>query len=144
MTAARAALLALLADFPGRLADAAHAAGGRPVAAGEWAPRDVVRHLVAVDVEVFARRLDQLAAEGHPRWSWVEPGLWSGPGDDSLDGALAAFAARRSATVERLAALDDAGWSRAGSHTVFGVLDVADLLRIAVDHDAEHLAQIRG
>ena len=82
------------------------------------------------------------STEDGPRWSWVEPRLWSGPGDDSLDGVVAAFADRRAATVARLRALDEAGWARRGTHATYGVVDAAGLLRIAVDHDAEHLAQI--
>lgn len=99
-------------------------------------------HLAAVDEQVWQPRLDSLDAAEPPRWSWVEPGLWSGLGDDTLDGALDAFRRQRAATIARLDALDDAGWRRHGVHATFGRLDVPGLLRILVDHDAEHLAQL--
>jgi DinB family protein len=110
---------------------------------GAWSAREVVLHLTAVEEEVWQSRLDALASGAFPQWSWVEPGLWVGPGAESLAGALAAFDARRAATVHRLDGLDAAGWARQGNHATYGVLDVAALLRIAVDHDAEHIAQIR-
>ena len=144
MNADQARVTERLERFPAELASVARLAAGRTVARGEWTAREVVLHLVAVEEEVFQRRLGQLATEDHPGWPWVEPGLWNGPGDEALDGALAAFADLRAATVARLCALDDAGWARSGTHAVFGVLDLAGLLRIAVDHDAEHLAQIAG
>lgn len=115
-----------------------------PVAPGGWSAREVVLHLAAVDEEVWHPRLDALVRDDFPQWAWVEPGPWAGPGVDRFDGALAAFAERRAVTVARLDALDDAGWSKVGRHETFGLLDVAALLRIALDHDAEHLAQIGG
>ena len=140
----RAGLVERLAAVPDRLALVASAAdpgpGSGPPAG--WSPREVVLHLAAVEEVVWQARLDSLAGELLPRWSWTEPGLWSGPGDDTWDGALAAFADRRAATVATLEALDEAGWARRGRHDTYGVLDVAALLRIALDHDEEHLAQI--
>ena len=121
----------------GSLADPAAAQ-----APGEWSPHQVILHLVAVDEEVWQPRLAALVAEAFPRWPWVEPGTWDGPGAETVDGAISAFASTRAATVAALDGLDDAGWARRGLHATFGELDVAALMRIAVDHDEEHLAQI--
>ena len=55
---------------------------------------------------------------------------------------LAAFARRAGQTVATIRALDEAGWARTGTHATYGRLDVAGLLRIAIDHDAEHLASL--
>jgi hypothetical protein len=134
-----------LAAVPRRAAAASAASSVPPDAApsgGEWSAREVVLHLTAVEEEVWHARLDALASETFPHWPWVEPGLWSGPGADTFAGALAAFAARRVATVARLDALDETGWARTGRHATFGILDVAALVRIAADHDEEHLGQI--
>ena len=40
---------------------------------GEWTAHEVVLHLVAVELEVFQRRLHDLGRPGEPAWSWVEP-----------------------------------------------------------------------
>jgi hypothetical protein len=138
----RAALVETFSGFPERLAEAARAAAGRPVAAGEWDPAEVVRHLIAVEDEVWQSRLARLAAEDHPHWPWTEPGLAPGFERASLDDVLAAFSSARGATVEVIRALDDAGWSRSGTHDTYGVLDVEGLLRIAIDHDRDHLASL--
>ena len=136
----RIELVERFASFPDRLAAAARAAVGRPVPDGEWTPEQVVRHLIAVEVEVRLAPPRDLAAGDEPRWSRTEPGPLPGFDDASLDDVLGCFGRLRASTVDVLGTLDAAGWARAGVHEVYGRLDVAGLLRIAVDHDEEHLA----
>jgi hypothetical protein len=132
--------LATLAAFPARLAETARAAADRPVRDGEWSVEQVVRHLVAVETDVHQRRLRDLATEAAPVWSWTEPGPWIGEPALDLEAVLARFAALRAETLATLRTLDEDGWARAGWHETFGRLDVAGLVRNAVDHDEEHLS----
>lgn len=145
----RAALVEAFAGFPVRLAEAAQAADAADAVgprgpAGEWGPSEVVRHLIAVESEVWASRLDQIARVDDPHWPWTEPGLAAGFDDEALSAVLAAFAVARADTVATVAALDDAGWARFGTHATYGRLDVEGLLRIAIDHDQGHLDGITG
>jgi hypothetical protein len=135
-TATRDGLLDRFATFPDRVADAARAASPIP---GEWTPEQVVRHLIAVETIVHQARLVDVAVDDRPSWGWTEPGPWEGEPDLDLDGVLARFAELRSATVARIGALDDDGWGRTGTHATYGKLDVAGLLRLATDHDEDHL-----
>jgi len=158
--AARLAVVARLGAVPARLSalaravDAAEAGAGAGAGAqvgagagaqagppaGEWSPRDVVAHLVAVEGVVWQARLDTLGPDRkEPSWSWTEPGPLEDGAAATLEGALALFAAGRALTLARLAALDDAGWARTGIHATYGRLDVAGLMRIAAEHDDEHL-----
>jgi hypothetical protein len=138
----RAAAVDAFAGFPGRLEEAANAAADHPATPGEWTPAEVVRHLIAVEAEVWQARLARLATEDDPHWPWTEPGLASGFDGLPLDEILASFAAARAATVATIRVLDEVGWARSGTHVVYGRLDVAGLLRVAIDHDEEHLAGI--
>lgn len=139
----RAELVGLFAATWDRIEAAARAAERAGDAMpGEWSARQVVLHLVAVETEVFQARIDNLETQADPHWSWVEPGLADGPGDETLDGAIARFEACRAATLGRVAALDEAGWSRSGTHETYGVLDVGGLLRLAYDHDLDHLGTL--
>lgn len=142
----RAELVEAFAGFPARLGAAARAraAEWRPIPDGEWGPNETVRHLIAVEDEVWRSRFTRVAAEDDPHWAWTEPGLAPGFDDASLQEIVAAFAAARAATVATIRALDDAGWARFGTHATYGVLDVAGLLRIAIDHDEEHAASLSG
>jgi hypothetical protein len=134
-----AALLAALAGFPDRLAEAARDASLRPTPPGEWDPTQVVRHLIAVETEVHQARLADLATRDDPRWDWAEPGPWAGEPDLTLDVMLTRFAGLRASTTGAVVALDDEGWARTGTHSRLGVWDVAGLLNNAVSHDDEHL-----
>jgi hypothetical protein len=139
----RAAMVDAFAGFPGRLGEAARAAATHPAPAGEWGPAEVVRHLIAVEHEVWQSRLAAVATEDDPHWPWTEPGLAEGFDGRSLDAILAAFAAARATTCATLRALDEDGWARAGTHATYGRLDVVGLLRLAVDHDTDHLEGLR-
>lgn len=142
--AASRALLTTLAGFPERLGIAARGAADRPAPDGEWTPEQVVRHLIAVETGVHQARLRDLATIHRPRWDWAEPGPWPGEPGLGLEEVIGRFAEERAATLATVDSLDEAGWARTGEHTTFGALDVAGLLRNAVDHDEEHLRGLQG
>lgn len=135
-TAARDGLLDRFAAYPDHVAGAARAASS---IRGKWTPEEVVRHLIAVETIVHQARLIDVAIHDKPAWGWTEPGPWTEEPDLDLDGVLARFAELRAATVAAVRALDQGGWRRSGQHATYGKLDVAGLLRLATDHDEEHL-----
>ena len=139
MTPSQRELRDRVAFVPTRLAAAARAASPEPPAPGEWPPTDVVRHLIAVEDEVWHTRLRQLLAEDEPQWAWVEPDRWTGNPGATLDDLLARYADLRGTTTALLDGLDDAGWVRTGVHATFGRLDVVRLMTKAIDHDDEHI-----
>ena len=135
----RTALVEAFASFPARLATAGTAAAAGPVTAGEWGPPEVVRHLIEVERVVWRARFASIVAEHEPAWTWTEPGLAPGLDGASLDEIHAIFAAERVMTVTLVRGLSETDWNRAGVHATYGRLDVAGLLRVAIDHDEEHL-----
>ncbi len=130
------------AATPDRLRAAAERAGPPP--AVEWGATDVVRHLVAVERAVWQARLATLEHEIEPTWTPQEPGLAEDLEGATLEDVLHAFADERIRTVATVTGLDDAGWARAGNHSTYGLLDIEGLLRVAIDHDEEHLASVEG
>ena len=146
MTPAQRELCDALDEMPARVIAAASLRDetGLADAPGEWTAREVVLHLVAVEIDVWQPRLAALEAEAFPSWPWVEPGPWNGPEGTTFAGAIDVYSRQRGVTIARLDALDDAGWARRGLHATYGELDVAALMKIALDHDEEHLAQILG
>jgi DinB superfamily len=135
----RGDLLATLAAYPVAVAQAASAAIERPIPTGEWGPADVVRHLIAVEVQVHQARFADLERESSPTWDWAEPGPWPGEPELTLDQLLERFAHLREETIATIEGWDEAAWERAGTHTTYGRLDVAGLLRNMTTHDEEHL-----
>ena len=85
----RAELVEAFASFPARLArplgPRRRVATASRTASG--ARSETVRHLIAVEDEVWRSRLARVAAEDDPHWTWTEPGLGAGlrrrlaPGD---------------------------------------------------------------
>jgi hypothetical protein len=102
----------------------------------------VVRHLIAVEGVVWVARLTSIRDENEPRWSWTEPGPEPGLEDTALDDLLGRFGDARARTVALLDSFDEATWNRTGLHATYGRLDVEALLRIATEHDAEHLGAL--
>jgi hypothetical protein len=133
-----------LASYPDRLASAAREATTRPTPDGEWTPAEVVRHLIAVEIDVHQARLLEVAIDDGPQWAWTEPRPWPEEPDLDLDGVLERFAAMRAVTVATVSALDADGWTRSGIHETFGRLDVRGLLRLAIDHDEAHFRGLEG
>ena len=140
MDESRADLLERFAAFPAALEAAAPFAAPPP--AGEWGAAEITRHLIAVEDEVWRARFASIAQQDEPRWASTEPGQAPGFDDAPLSDLLAAFADARAGTVEIVRDLDESGWARAGIHATYGRLDVAGLLRLAIDHDQEHLMGI--
>lgn len=140
MDGSQAELVERFAAFPEALEGAASVAGAPP--AGEWGTTEITRHLIAVEDEIWRVRFGSIAQEDEPRWAWTEPGQAEGFDDAPLIEILAAFAQARAGTVEIVRELDESGWARAGIHATYGRLDVAGLLRLAIDHDQEHLAGV--
>jgi len=132
-------LVEAFAGFPDRFAAAARAAADVPVVPGEWGPSEVGRHLVAVELVVWHVRLEEVATQHDPHWSWTEPGPSPALEAASLETILAMFAQVRAQSVAVVRGFDESGWARSGTHATYGVLDVAGLLGLAIDHDAEHL-----
>ncbi len=130
------------ASLPDRLGAAARLAD--PTPPDEWTPAEIVSHLIAVERSVWQARLATLESESEsePRWSPQEPGLAPDFEGAAFETVLAAFTHERARTVATVIALDDAGWARAGNHDVYGRLDVAGLLQVAIDHDAEHVRSL--
>lgn len=135
-------LLATFAGFPRRLADAVRETAGSPVPPGAWGAAENVRHLIAVERLVWHVRFVEVLTLDDPHWSWKEPGQEPGLDDASIDDIVSAFAAVRAETVATVAGFTDDDWTRSGTHDTYGVLDVAGLVRLAIDHDEDHLRGI--
>lgn len=135
-------LVETFAGFPDRFAHAAKSSRPTGLPDGEWGPREIARHLIAVEREVWWTRIASIIEEDEPHWTWSEPGLEPGLEDATLDEVLTRHAEVRARSVAILDGFDEAAWARTGVHATYGLLDVAALLRIATDHDAEHLASL--
>lgn len=151
MTEGRAELLDDLSTTPSALpaeppvgSTVGSPAGADPPGDG-WSRTVVIGHLLHVEREVWAPRLEAMLTGAVPRWDLWEPdGVdWVGRYGDADPAELRTrFRDARRHTVVRLRGLDDEQWQRRAWHATFGDLDVAGLMRQALRHDREHLRQV--
>lgn len=145
-------ILAALAAGPGHvtaaLAGRDDAALDRPPARGEWSARETLRHLVFTET-LLAGRVTRLLAEDEPdlaawsvAWGTAPSDEGSEPTADAASAIVARYRAMRHETVERLRALDDAGWARGGNHPEWGRVTVLSQAAYFARHEASHLAQL--
>jgi hypothetical protein len=117
----------------------------RRPADGSWSAREVVHHLADSEMTsaIRVRRLlfeDGPTIEGYDEAGYARAFRYA---ERPMEPALAAFRAARATTAQILVTLDDAAWSRQGTHTESGPYGVEHWLRIYAAHAHEHADQIR-
>lgn len=116
----------------------------RRPADGEWAIVEVTAHLADTEERTLGRIRRMLADDG-PTLEPYDPHALSIERDYITMGVAAEagrYAELRRETLDLLAALDDAGWSRIGHHGEHGTITVDDLVAHTAGEDADHFAQI--
>ena len=112
---------------------------------GSWSAREIVHHLADSEM-TSAIRVRRLLFEDDPLIAGYDEAGYARAfryADRPMEPALSAFRAARATTVQILATLDEAAWSRGGTHSESGPYGVEDWLRIYARHAHEHADQIR-
>lgn len=137
-------LVDLLVSMPTTFREAVAAAGDPPP--GEWSAAQVMAHMAAVE-QLWLDRLTAILNQRDPllkapgaEFTQLQERLMAGDAEANL----AEFNARRGETISLMMGLSLNDWSRSGVHETRGVLTVEDVVEGIVDHDAEHLEQIRA
>jgi hypothetical protein len=143
-------LVERFAAAPGRLARAAKGTGKDRLHAspteGEWSPRDILAHIRASD-DILAPRLIQILVRDQPPLPAFDERRWAevvGYGELEFGSLLATFTARRAELAAMLRRLSPEDWQRAGLHEERGPRTVLQLLRVLLQHEEEHVAQIEA
>lgn len=114
-------------------------------AEGEWSIKEVCGHLCD-DARFLHRRLFVMIKLELPRleaWDQEEQMRERNPQAAPTEELLAEFSAQRAETVEILADLVHWHWARPGRHEEWGRLSIRQLVDRAIEHEEEHLEQIR-
>jgi uncharacterized damage-inducible protein DinB len=138
-------LLDLLAQSPVQLRDACEAAGDPPE--GEWNAAQVMAHMAAVE-HLWFERLNTVMHTPNPVFKPPAPGggvaaMQERMMNGTLADNIAEFNRMRGESVSLLMGLSLRDWEKTGMHETRGEMSIADIVEGAIDHDAEHLAQIR-
>ena len=110
-----------------------------------WSVRDVLVHLSDTEL-VRAVRIRQMIAEDEPAFFTFDEAVWKKKLHylwRSPEAALSLFQQTRFSTGELLRQCDRQSWERTATHPERGVLTLADMLQIGVEHVEAHVGQIR-
>jgi hypothetical protein len=145
----REKLISRYREGPSVLADAVSRLSERQLdhkpADGGFSAREVVHHTADSEM-TSAIRLRRLVAEDNPQITGYDPDLFASrlyyarrPVQPSLD----AIRAARESTASILAALSDAEWERAGTHSEMGEYSIDTWLEVYAAHCHDHADQVR-
>jgi hypothetical protein len=112
-----------------------------PARVGAWNLRDIAAHLAATEKECFEPRIRAMAAGQRPEFEWYSNDERDFDGI-TLQNALTEWTDTRNQLIDFVRGLTDEERSRVGVHTKFGEVTVDAYLRIALDHDQDHLRSL--
>lgn len=107
-----------------------------------WSFRYIAAHLAAVEKECMLPRARRIVTEEQPHFDYY----WNTDRDFSrhdLQDSLQEWANARREFLQYVRALPPEKLQRTGTHGTFGEINVVDLLKITLDHDREHLQEVR-
>ena len=105
---------------------------------GAWSLRDIAAHLAASERDAFEPRIRAIAAGENPAF-----GIYNNDDTDfsgvHLEEALDEWTETRGRLLDFVRGLTDEERARTGHHEQYGDITVDRYLRIALDHDRDHL-----
>lgn len=108
----------------------------------QWSFREIAAHLEASQTECVLVRIRQIAAGAKPRFEFYDNEGWDFS-DRDLRRSVREWRDSRARVFEFVRSLSPERLSRTGSHRTFGEITVLDYLKVDLDHDREHLADLR-
>jgi DinB family protein len=117
----------------------------RPPEPDGWTARQVAHHLADSEAMAYTR-LRRLLADDDPVIAGYDEPVWAKRlhYDRPIEPSVAVMRAVREASVQLLESIDEAEWTRTGTHTESGPYSVEGWLRIYASHPHEHAEQIRA
>jgi FMN phosphatase YigB (HAD superfamily) len=113
----------------------------------EWAPNEIICHMRDVEREVHIPRIQAILSEESPHLSAFDTDHWAVERNylhQSGPDALSIYSQARLETIGILESLAPECWSLPARHSLFGPTSLAEVLKLAIDHDVLHLAQLRS
>jgi hypothetical protein len=108
---------------------------------GAWTLRDIAAHLAATEKECFEPRIRGMAAGENPRFEFYSNDERDFDGL-TLEGVLEDWTESRATLVDFVRGLSHEARQRTGVHATYGEISVDEYLRIALEHDRDHLGAL--
>ena len=108
-----------------------------------WSFRHIAAHLEACQTECVLVRVRQIAAGAKPKFDFYHNYGWDFS-DRDLRHTVREWRESRARVFDFVRSLSSERLSRTGSHRTFGEITVLDYLQVDLDHDREHLADLKA
>lgn len=133
-----------LATAPQEIIEAANAAGDPP--AGGWSANEVVSHLAACE-EAYLERVSTILTKQQPALHPFDKRAQTRMQEllnNDLASNLAYFGEQRGELVSQLMSMTLGDWDRKGLHPTEGTVSIEEMVENILDHDADHLEQLKA
>jgi hypothetical protein len=107
-----------------------------------WSFRHIAAHLEACQTECVLVRVRQIAAGAKPTFEFYDNDGWDFS-DRDLGRSLREWRDSRARVFEFVRSLSPERLARTGSHRTFGEITVLDYLKVDLEHDREHIADLK-
>ncbi|MBV6395754.1 MAG: Phosphoglycolate phosphatase [Anaerolineales bacterium] len=114
-------------------------------AGDEWSITEILCHMRDVEREVDQPRIDLILSQEESFIPGQNPDTWAAERNYNAQNgeqALRDFTVARLETLEKLAGLPPARWSRKTRHAIFGPTALQELLSFNAEHDRLHIQQL--
>ncbi len=108
-----------------------------------WSFREVAAHMEACQTECVLVRVRQIAAGARPVFEFYDNDSWDFSDRDLRD-SLREWVESRARVFDFVRSLSPDRLSRTGTHGTFGEITVADYLKVDLEHDDAHLADLQA
>ena len=111
----------------------------------EWSMTEIVCHLRDVEAEVNLPRIETVLLEKNPFITGKDTDIWAKERKyNQQDGlkALNSFIKTRMKLISILEELDEDGWNLSARHSIFGPIQLSELVKFTASHDKLHIRTI--
>jgi FMN phosphatase YigB (HAD superfamily) len=111
----------------------------------DWSLTEILCHMRDVENEVDQPRIELIVRQEEPFIPGENPDTWAADRNyANQDGrkALTDFTTARLKTLETLARLEPAQWSRKARHAIFGPTSLQEMVSFNAEHDRLHVQQV--
>lgn len=121
------------------------AAWKRKASAQDLSVLELLSHLLDVETEINAPRIDLVLSEENPFVAGVDSDPWIEERHYQTTRSpevIADFMTQRQKSIAKLSTLSDAEWLRPARHSFFGPTTLFELVRFIAIHDIDHIRQV--
>ena len=108
-----------------------------------WSFREVAAHMEACQTECVLVRIRQIAAGAKPEFEFYDNDGWDFS-DRDLRNSLRQWVDSRARVFDFVRSLSPERLSWTGKHRTYGEMTVEDYLKVDLEHDDAHLADIKA